>query len=312
MVVASDEIVFFRTASGKEGKKDKEKFVTLSNEANPHFMTKLRKSIGEVYEISIHSQWDLRKRFALRLPLWLHLALLFLICIGLIGCGYLLTAYTPLKFTIEGYPTAQELLLKKELISQINALEKQIAYQDSLLRYFALGKPVAKEITPNSADKQSRIAPPPSFSSIPSSIVSQKIESITTLFPTNEELLRMVPPIKGVVSRSLNLKEHHFGIDIATPAGKIVHAAHDGMVILSDYSILTGWIVVLMSSSGIVTVYKHNQESLVEVGDRVVAGMPIAISGGLGKLSTGSHLHFEVWERGKVIDPLRWFPLPRL
>lgn len=275
-------------------------------------MTKLIKSLGQIYELSFLSRKDLNRIFSLKLPLWVFFFLILVITGGLLGCGYWLTANTPLKYTIEGYPTQDELFLKKKLTKQIIALEKKIAYQDSLLHYLALPGSVPNEtITPYQRNKTYA-----SQLNLPFQAKNQSNISTPSYFsatvPTNEDILQIAPPIKGLVSRGLYLEEQHYGIDIAVPAGQMVFAAHDGIVVLSEYSIQTGWIIVIMSSSGVVTVYKHNQETLVKVGDKVQKGTPIAIAGNLGQLSTGSHLHFEIWDRGKLIDPLKWLSLPRL
>ncbi|SHH99431.1 Murein DD-endopeptidase MepM and murein hydrolase activator NlpD, contain LysM domain [Clostridium collagenovorans DSM 3089] len=105
-----------------------------------------------------------------------------------------------------------------------------------------------------------------------------------------------VDPITGKES-------FHKAIDIAAPAGAAVVAANDGVVIMSMYEVSYGNVVAIDHGGGIVTLYAHNTERVVSVGDRVTRGQKIATVGSTG-YSTGNHSHFEVKKNGQVVDPL--------
>jgi murein DD-endopeptidase MepM/ murein hydrolase activator NlpD len=115
-------------------------------------------------------------------------------------------------------------------------------------------------------------------------------------------LARLTPPLRGFVSRGLDPAIGHFGVDVAVPTGTPVHAAAPGQVLLSDSTREGGLTLVLAHPQGLVTVYKHNDRLLVRAGDLVSAGMPIALSGSTGRLTTGPHLHFEAWRAGQPLD----------
>lgn len=111
------------------------------------------------------------------------------------------------------------------------------------------------------------------------------------------------PPVKGVVTEPYNQSIRHPFIDIAVPENSTVNAALDGTIISSYWSDESGYTVLIQHENNILTVYKHNQRLLKKMGDKVKAGAAIAVAGNEGKLSTGPHLHFELWYEGEPIDP---------
>ncbi len=103
----------------------------------------------------------------------------------------------------------------------------------------------------------------------------------------------------------LKTRKLHTGIDIGVPANSTIVAAQSGTVIASGYNGGYGKIVMVDHGGGIVTLYAHNNTLLVGEGDKVEKGQAITKSGSTG-LSTGPHLHFEVRENGKYVNPLPW------
>ena len=100
-----------------------------------------------------------------------------------------------------------------------------------------------------------------------------------------------------------NLAEKHYGVDIAASKESIVKSVLEGTVIFADWTTETGHTIAIQHSGNLISVYKHNSTLLKQVGSLLKAGEPIAVSGDSGELSSGPHLHFELWHNGTPVDP---------
>jgi murein DD-endopeptidase MepM/ murein hydrolase activator NlpD len=113
----------------------------------------------------------------------------------------------------------------------------------------------------------------------------------------------VMPPINGFATRSFDPSSGHYGVDVAVDAGANVRAIGDGYVIFADWTHETGFVVVVQHQGGYVSVYRHNMRILKRVGEKVRAQESIALSGNSGEMTTGPHLHFELWHEGLAQDP---------
>jgi len=119
--------------------------------------------------------------------------------------------------------------------------------------------------------------------------------------------IHFFPPVKGVISSNFDTRTRHFGIDLVTAPKAIVSSSLDGTVIMTGWTMETGFVIVIQHSNNLVSVYKHNSTILKEMGDKVNAGEAISIVGSSGELYTsGPHLHFELWYNGQPIDPSQY------
>ena len=110
-------------------------------------------------------------------------------------------------------------------------------------------------------------------------------------------------PLNGIISAAFNKEKSHFGIDLASAPKQNVIATLDGTVIYAGFDPNFGNVIVLHHKNDFISIYKHNDILLKEIGSRVVAGEAIAIVGNTGVLSTGLHLHFELWHKGVAVNP---------
>ena len=110
-------------------------------------------------------------------------------------------------------------------------------------------------------------------------------------------------PLKGVVTNSFNIKEEHYGIDITAQENEAIKATLDGTVIMSAWTSETGYVIQVQHENNLISVYKHNSALLKKAGQFVKAGEVIAIIGSSGELTSGPHLHFELWYNGNPVDP---------
>lgn len=117
--------------------------------------------------------------------------------------------------------------------------------------------------------------------------------------------LPAAPPVEsGFPTRGFDARTGHYAIDIAVSKGEFVHTVGDGYVVLSDWTQDGGYTIAVQHADGYLSVYKHNQRLLKHVGDRVQARESIAVTGNTGEITTGPHLHFELWRNGLAQDPL--------
>ncbi len=110
-------------------------------------------------------------------------------------------------------------------------------------------------------------------------------------------------PLKGYVTNNYDPVNLHYGIDIVAKKNEAVKASLDGRVIFADWTLGTGYTIGIQHQENLITVYKHNASLLKKLGAYVKAGEPIAFVGGSGELSSGPHLHFELWYNGNPVNP---------
>ena len=113
----------------------------------------------------------------------------------------------------------------------------------------------------------------------------------------------LFPPVKGTISEGYNVEEKHYAVDVVVAIDTPVKAVADGTIVLAEWTTQTGYVVIIDHGNGLISAYKHNASLTKKQGDLVKSGEVIAISGNTGELSTGPHLHFELWSDGYPIDP---------
>ncbi len=110
-------------------------------------------------------------------------------------------------------------------------------------------------------------------------------------------------PLNGTVSDGFNSTKKHFAIDVVAKKGTPVKAIANGTVIMSEWTADTGYVITIQHTNDFVSIYKHNGALLKEQGDQVKIGEVIAEVGSTGELTTGPHLHFELWNKGFPVNP---------
>ncbi|MBQ8521254.1 MAG: M23 family metallopeptidase [Bacteroides sp.] len=113
-------------------------------------------------------------------------------------------------------------------------------------------------------------------------------------------------PTRGMISAGFDVNKKHYGVDIAATPDESVLATLDGTVILATYTADTGYVIQVQHGQNMVSVYKHCGSLLKKEGDTVKAGEAIALVGNTGEKSTGPHLHFELWNKGRALDPSKY------
>ena len=111
-------------------------------------------------------------------------------------------------------------------------------------------------------------------------------------------------PANGGISSEFSLQEKHFGVDITLPENSAVYSVSDGRVLFAEWTSETGFVIIIEHLNGLTSVYKHNSSLSKTQGEHVRRGEVIGFSGNTGELTSGPHLHFELWFEGDPVDPL--------
>lgn len=241
--------------------------------------------------------------------------------LALVGSGVFLfllivisiIAYTPVRQLIPGYPdekTVRNIYLNN---FRLDSLELEIAkrdvYFENLRRVISGEKPENMDRSGESLPSRSAVKyTKPKEDSLLRNMVDpgdQHGLSLQEQKGVRPALFNVLffPPVKGIVTNVYNSPESHFGTDIVAGANEVVKATLPGTVTMSGWTLETGHIIQIQHNDNIISIYKHNAELLKHMGDRVKAGDPIAIIGNSGELTTGPHLHFELWYNGTPLDP---------
>lgn len=115
--------------------------------------------------------------------------------------------------------------------------------------------------------------------------------------------LLFMPPVKGIVTQRYSTEDDHYALDIVTKPNETVKATMDGTVIFATWTPETGHVIGIQHPNNTISLYKHNSVLLKKAGNYVKAGDAIAIVGNSGEISTGAHLHFEIWFEGYALNP---------
>lgn len=123
------------------------------------------------------------------------------------------------------------------------------------------------------------------------------------IFHHQDHSIFFIFPVNGYISRGFDPERGHFGIDLVVKSGTPVFASAGGFVVFSGFTNDYGHIIILSHSDDYLSIYKHCSVILKKEREFVRQGELIAQSGNSGLATTGPHLHFEIWQGGKPIDP---------
>lgn len=113
-------------------------------------------------------------------------------------------------------------------------------------------------------------------------------------------------PLDGTLTQEFSTENGHFGIDIAAKEQTEFRSIADGTVVNTGWTINYGYVIYVQHSNGIMSVYKHAAKLLKKQGDVVLKGDLLGLIGDNGVLSSGSHLHLEIWKNGVPQNPLMY------
>lgn len=236
------------------------------------------------------------------------------IVIAFILLIYCLIAFTPLRSTIPGYPNAHSKEVAVANAIRIDSLETIITkwdlYAENLSRVLAGDETISIDSIVSTNRTKYLSAKSQEELNRRDSILREtvQLEEQFGVSGTSRNLpiegMHFFSPIKGVVSQGFDIALHP-AIDITAPSGSVVSAVYDGFIIYTGWDEGKGNVIIIQHPDNVISVYGHNQKLLKKLGESVKAGTSIALVGNTGSLTTGDHLHFELWSDGTPMDPTK-------
>lgn len=276
--------------------------------------------LRDKYRLIILNENSFEEKVSIRLSRMNVFIIAGMLAIILIFLTTYLIAFTPLRELIPGYSDSGNSRELYELQLKADSIEMAVMQKDKfienirrLLNGEVLDSVYTQQPGVDSVVRQdyNRIR---NTKSKEDSLLRQEYEkaNLYNLRPANPgentkkaslNTISFFTPIKGMITNHFDASIKHYGIDIASKPNEAVKAAFDGVVFFAEWTSATGNVIAIQHPGNIVSVYKHNAVLLRKQGAFVKAGESIAIVGNTGELTTGPHLHFELWINGTPVDP---------
>ena len=275
--------------------------------------TKYIHKLKSKYRLSIYNDQTFEEVWFMRLSRLNVISVVGGLAILLIILVTTLIAFTPIREFIPGYPdgTTRRYIVQNAL--KADSLERELQqwkiYLGNLQTILRGESPDNMESLPDTSVRYREIT----FTrSIEDSLLRLQIESeelynlsVIDVKRVSDRITKFhfFPPVKGVITNSFNVQKGHLGVDVVAPPNEVIVAIADGTVTFSSWTLETGYVLQIQHEDNLLSVYKHNSKLLKRSGTQVKAGEAIAIIGNSGELTTGPHLHFELWHNGTPVNP---------
>ena len=277
------------------------------------FRKRISKKLLNRFRLVILNEETYEEQFFFRLSILNLLIISIFLFSLLISSTLLMVSYTSLKELIPGY--ASNLMRKQAILNASKLDSLTISYNQSLDQLNSIKKVLTgnikfeefkeREFNLDSENIELKlISKKIKEDSLLRSAVEQKDKFNFNLNSKNDESFLFFPPVLGDISQKFDPSKKHFAIDVVAKENQPVRAVADGVVIFSEWTSETGYVIILEHKQGYLSVYKHNESLNNAQGDIVQSGSIIGTVGNTGEYSTGYHLHFELWNEGYPLDPL--------
>lgn len=279
------------------------------------FRKRLIKKLISRYRLVILNEENYEEQFFLRLSILNLLIISTFLLSFLITSTLLIVSYTSLKEFIPGY--ASNLMRKQAILNASKLDSLTTSYNQSLDQLNSIKRVLTGDIK---FEEFEEIEFKLDTENIDVKLNSKKIMEDSLLriaidnvdkynFNSNlnsDESFLFFSPVSGHISQKFDPLKKHFAVDIVAKENEPVKSVADGVVIFSEWSSDTGYVIILEHKQGYLSVYKHNESLNITQGDIVQAGDIIGTVGNTGEYTTGYHLHFELWNDGYPLDPVNF------
>jgi len=271
---------------------------------------RFKKKLLHKYRLVVLNEETFEERFSFKLNRLNVFIFSTLFALFLIITTTIIIAFTPLREYIPGYSST---ILKKrasQMAYKTDSLQRVIEVNEQYLasiRKVLTGDVKTVEFNKDSIIELAKTDPAVLIrTSRKDSVLRAKVakeDKYNPLIAPQLQDYTFFPPVKGTISEPYNSKEKHYAVDVVTPKDAPVKAVADGTVLFAEWSAQTGYVTIVKHNNSFISVYKHNAMLTKEQGELVKAGEVIATVGSTGELTTGPHLHFELWRDGFPVNP---------
>ncbi len=273
---------------------------------------KLKQKLLNKYRLVVLNEETYEEQLYFRLTR-LNVMIISILLISIFVTGtVLLIASTPLKEFMPGYSSTDMRAQAAENAIKLDSLNR--AYDQSIRYLNSIQQVLVGDLKFDELNESPITLD--SFSKRPKAIVSTSIDdSLLRAMVDQEDKYNfqggskskinfvLFPPAQGDLSQTYDPTNKHYAVDIVLKENAPIKAVADGTVIFSEWTAGTGHVIIIEHPFGLISAYKHNASLSKQQGDYVVAGEVIASAGNTGELSTGWHLHFELWSDGYPMNP---------
>ena len=267
--------------------------------------------LSERFHILLVNEKTLEKKKLISSSTFSLAASSFVVFLFLLSASFLLIYFTPLKEYFRGYTSIELRQNSVENSMKLDSLENLYIMQSNYinsLKDLLSGNISYEELDENIGRSDNKtieleIVATNQEDSLLRALVEE--EDKYNAFDIQGERFTTVlfPPVKGGLSSAFDINSKHYGVDIVMPENSPVHSISEGIVVFSEWTSATGFVIIIEHLNGLTSIYKHNSSIVKNQGDRVGTGEIIAFTGNTGELTTGPHLHFELWYQGEPVDP---------
>tara|TARA_B100000989_G_scaffold283678_1_gene249772 strand:+ start:1991 stop:2857 length:867 start_codon:yes stop_codon:yes gene_type:complete len=271
-----------------------------------------KKKSQQKYKVIISDEETFEEIISLKTNNFQLLLFAFLYTILVIIFSTTIIFFTQVREYVPGYPSTDLLVAAAKITIKADSLERELALNEQFLSAIEsvlrgdsneTAQRLQQDLLIQNDLKNAKIV-----ATIPQdSVLRAYVDNEDKFNLTRNQLLidskSYYSPVKGLVTDGFDVERNHFAVDVSVDIGTPVKAILAGTVLFSEWSVETGNVILLDHGENLISVYKHNSKNLKSQNETVQAGEVIAFSGEEGALSSGPHLHFEIWKNGLPIDP---------
>ena len=264
------------------------------------------------YKLSVINETSYEEVFNFRLSQLHVLTALSVLAVILVVLTILLIAFTDLREFIPGYPDGNMRQMIAQNALRVDSLENELLKRDRFFKSIRLvlnggdttSLERSREDTARYRNDTIRFQISEQENEFRAAIEEPERFNLSLgMKEQNHDYYHFFPPVEGIVTQSFDEKKRHYGTDIVAKANAKVAAVLDGVVIFTDWTVKTGYVIQVQHTNDLISVYKHNSILLKKQGDYVRAGEVLGVVGNTGEESSGPHLHFELWRAGNPLNP---------